>query len=550
MSSDLVFQGDFSFVNVDATSLSTLPHRQQVTRHVHGYRRWKKGQEARRLRESSKFHEAAERSSRPQQLAPRRSSLTQNHAASPPTEVPSPTVRSLPSLIDVILLNGNSEASSAGPDRLTATINSLLGFERDCIFPAIRDLELRMTLQQNTSREVAFTSTWISESKAYLYDNIAIHSYLARIATNRYTFTSQPEFLDAALEFRRKGVESLKQYMATPQLDIIRLYRALLILLWADSSLGDKEAFQHHAAVLRDISESHHDTLFADSSFQIHHFVSVVYFEVQYAVMGFSKTSLDLSPNEWVERLLLPLWDKVSPSFALSLSDADRGLDDQLEGEIRNLYRDAQEVLTIIRMMRMSSCLNTSLSWTYAISRVIFTVGRLVNHYVELEIEDILTRAENGELPVSVMAKLGTAALILCAIYWLRELAGIEDISMADNIKLFTWNPVMLDKLGRLILAYDSAHLHSMQRPDTWGDFRIALWIFWTGFMAERSIASRCTTTKEDQNWFSVGFRELLRRGNLYTKEHSQEILDQFLRLQGMLPSSGDEWYWRCFPPT
>src|ERR1700758_699772 len=105
MSSDLVFQCDFSFVNVDASGLSTLPHRQQVARHVHGYRRWKRGQEARRLRESSKFHEAAERSSRLQQLAPRPAF---RHDLAPP---PPPTrqIRSLPPLIDVILLNGNSD---------------------------------------------------------------------------------------------------------------------------------------------------------------------------------------------------------------------------------------------------------------------------------------------------------------------------------------------------------------------------------------------------------------------------------------------------------
>ncbi|KAJ9615211.1 hypothetical protein H2200_001285 [Cladophialophora chaetospira] len=548
MPADLVFKGDFSFVNVDASSLSTLPHRQQVTRHVHGYRRWKKGQEARRLRESSRFHEPVESKSTSQRTVPRHTFRRDRQPHSPAVPVLPITIRTLPSLIDVILLNGNSDPFDALPEQLTATVNSLLGFERDCIFPSIKELESRMTPRRIASRESTFTATWINDSTAYLYDNIAIHSYLARIATHRYMFTSQPEFLDAAHEFRRKGVASLKEYMTnTPQLDIPRLYRALLILLWADSALGDRNAFQHHVTVLKDIFQSHHDVLSADPSFHVHHFVSIVYFEVQFAVMTLSSIPLDLSHNEWVEKQLTSLWSQVSPSFPFSKAEADRSLDHHLEGDVRSLYLDAQEILDIIRLMRTNSLLHTSLTWAYAMSKTILTVGRLVNLYANLDIENVLLHPSGSNPNMQTVQKLETAAACLCAMYWLRELAGIENVYMTDKMKLFAWNPIMLNRLDRLVSAYSELSSHDFQHVDDDGSLRLLLWLSWTGAMAEQSMLSPFQVG-DDQDLFTKHFRELCSRAEIRSLPQCQRVLDQFLQLHDMRPDSGDDWYIRCFP--
>ena len=546
MPSELVFKGDFSFVNVDATSLSTLPHRQQVTRHVHGYRRWKKGQEARRLRESSKFHDGADRHSTTQQLAPK-------PAAGPPqppdVSFSSGTIRSLPPLLDVILLNGNSDPFDALPEQMTATVNSLLSFERDCIFPSIKELELRMTEKENAFRETAFTATWIDETKAYLYDSIAIHSYLSRIATNRYMITSRPEFLDAAHQFRRKGVASLKQYMtSTSQIDVLRLYRALLILLFADSSLGDRDAFHQHLAVLKDVFESHHDVLFNDPSFNLHHFISVIYFEVQYAVMGLSKTSLDLSPRGWVEKQFMTLWQEVGPTFAFSRLRADQNLDPALDGDLRSLYLDAREILDIITQLRKHTLLNTSSTWFYAISKAILTIGRLVNLFVHLDIDSVLHNAEDVNMPASKIRGLEVASASLCAVYWLRELSGIENIPI-DKMCLFTWNPTMLGKLRQILAAYDGVVGQTMPQQDATGNFRLSLWIVWTGAMAENATLAPATSTEEDQNWFRRQFCSLLRRANIESEVQCQAVLDSFLQLHGMRPSRGNRWDASCFPP-
>ncbi len=546
MSSDAAFQGDFSFVNVDASSLSTLPHRQQVTRHVHGYRRWKKGQDARRLRESSGFHGAAELNPRSQRPTPRPTVREDR----PPLPLPAPAlstpIQNLPPLIDVILLNSNSGPSGALPVQLTATINSLLSFERDCIFPSIKALELRMTEKKNASRKADFTTTWINDSHAYLYDSLAIHSYLARIAATRYIVTSEPQFLDVAHEFRRKGVGSLKEYMTTTtQFDIPRLYRALLILLWTDSVLVDKEAFQHHAAVLKDIFQSHHDALSADPSFHVHHFLSIVYFEVQYAVMTLSKTSMDLRPDEWVEKQFTPIWDQVSPGFPFSRPSASQELDPHLQGDVRNLFMDVQETLEVIKLMRMNSVWNTSLTWMHAISKTMLAIGRLVNLYAGLENPLLDMEDSNGIL--SAVQRLETAAACLCAVYWIRELAGIENINMAGNMTLFAWNSIMLTSLDRLLRAYSGIASNPVEQVDNIGSARLLLWLLWTGAMAEHSIIS-AEASVEGRKWFTERFRDQCRSINVASLLQCQGILDRFLQLYGMRPGSGDEWYIRCFP--
>jgi hypothetical protein len=407
-----------------------------------------------------------------------------------------------------------------------------------------------MTSKENASREVAFTTTWINESKAYLYDSIAIHSYLARIATNRYMFTSQPEFLDAAHEFRRKGVASLKQYMTSSHVDVLRLYRGLLILLWADSSLGDRDAFNHHITVLKDIFQSHHEKLAADSSFNLHHFVSVVYFEVQYAVMGLSKTSLDVDHDEWVEKQFVPAWNQISPNFPFSRLDADQNLDPLLLGDVRNLYLDVQEILNVIILMRMHSLLNTSLTWFYAISKTMFTIGRLINLYVEIDVETVLHHADAVGMTLPAVQRLETAALCLCAVYWLRELAGIEHVPISENIKLFRWNPIMLGRLSRLVVASDGMHMQAVQQLDRAGPLRLLLWISWTGAMAEKSMESSAATADEDRQWFTRRFCDFCRRANIGTESLCQGVLNRFLQLHGMRPSSGDEWYAGCFRPA
>ncbi|KIW92349.1 uncharacterized protein Z519_07333 [Cladophialophora bantiana CBS 173.52] len=547
MPSDLMFQGVFSFVNVDAASLSTLPHRQQVTRHVHGYRRWKKGQDARRLRESSRFHETIESQFNPQKFTPSRAIREDNPSET--AQIPSPPspVRSLPRLLDVVLLNGNSDPFDVLPQQLTATANSLLGFERDCVVPAVRELELRMAAKDNVPRQAAFTETWITESKAYLYDSIAIHSYLSRIAASRYMFTSSPEYLDAARKFRHKGVASLKEYMTTaPRINILRLYRAVLILLLADSSLGDRRALYQHVTALKDIFATHHAVLFADPSFNLHHYISVIYLEVQFAAMNFSRTCIDVGPNGWVEKQFLPLWEKVSPRFPISRSEADQNLDSYLKGDIRTLYLDAQETLDIIMRIRRRTPLDTSQTWVYAMSKIILTAGRLMNLYAHLDVQTILCQSDRITVS-SVLQKLELASASLCAIYWLRELGGIESISMTEQTRLFTWNPVMLCRLRQILTVYEAAQLGTSEEQDNSGRLPLLLWFLWTGAMVEHSISSPTVSATESENWFIRRFSDLVGKAEIESASHCQSILDHILRLHGMRPGSGDGWTASCF---
>ncbi|KAH0829395.1 hypothetical protein FOPE_10318 [Fonsecaea pedrosoi] len=573
------FQGDFSFVNVDASSLSTLPHRQRVTRHVHGYRRWKKGQDARRLLESSRFHEAVDPQLKPLKAVPSRASRKERVPPRPAQASPSSarsSIRSLPPLLDVVLLNSNGNSnfgpSSAFQEELTALTSSLLDFERSCVIPAVREVELRMAAKEHVPHQSPFTETWIAGSKAYLYDSIANHSYLSRIAATRYMVTANTVHLDEAHRLRYRGVASLKEYMTTtPHISIPRLYRALLMLLFADSSLGDTQAFYQHVTVLKDILATHQDEVFADPSFNLRHYIGIIYLEVQSAVMNFSTASVDLSPDGWVEKQLLPLWEDVSPYLSTSRSDADRNLDSCLQGDIRALFLDAQEMMDMIAKIRSQNSPSCQ-AWVYAVSKTIMTVGRLMNFYAHLDVAGTLCQEMRTLMNSATLQKLEVAAATLCAIYWLRELCGIENLRMTEHTRLFAWNPVMLNRLRQILTFYDAAAYMNMsaEQPQISPNprRRLWLWIVWTGAMAEQSIASSSTSmtvssspsytvnNDEKDGWFTGRFYDLVRETGIgwgsgsQLRSRCQAILERFpqLHFYGIdnimrtRSGSGNEW--------
>ncbi|OAP63981.1 hypothetical protein AYL99_03208 [Fonsecaea erecta] len=554
-----MFQGNFSFVNVDASSLSTLPHRQRVTRHVHGYRRWKKGQDARRLLESSRFHEVFDSQSK--SLTPVSSRATREERPCEPAPAPpsSRSIRNLPPLLDIVLLNSHADPSSVLPEQLAVTTNSLLDFERDCVVPAVKELELRLTAKENVPSRTPFTQTWIADSKASLYDSIANNSYLSRIAATRYMVTANPEHLDAAHKFRHKGVASIREYMTTtPRINIPRLYRALLLLLFADSWLGDRQAFYQHVTVLQDIFASHQDEVLTDPSFNIQHCISVICLEVQFAVMNFSAPSVDLRPNGWAEKQFLPLWEEVSACFLTSRPETGQNLDPYLQGDIRTLFLDAQEALDVVanigRQAPPSPSPNSSQIPVYAVSKTMLTVGRLMNLYAHLDVDTILCHENTMAISSRVLPKLEVASAALCAIYWLREMSGIENIRMTEHIRLFTWNPSMLSKLRHILTVYEAAEMDTTgPQEDNLGRERgrlpLLLWILWTAATVEHSISTlNFSTATTSETWFTQRFSQLARNAGIESMSQCQVILDRILQVHGMrIMSPGGGWTASCF---
>ncbi|OCT49350.1 hypothetical protein CLCR_05190 [Cladophialophora carrionii] len=112
-----------------------------------------------------------------------------------------------------------------------------------------------------------------------------------------------------------------------------------------------------HVAVLEDIFKSKTDVFSAGSSTDLQYFSSVVYCEVQHAVMGLWKTSLDLCCRGWVKRQFVTLWKQVSPNVLFSRAQTQRNLDPWLQGSSHPgiLYLIVQEVLNVIALKRSRS---------------------------------------------------------------------------------------------------------------------------------------------------------------------------------------------------
>lgn len=538
------YQGGFVFVNGDGSTPKDLAYRDKVRRQVSDYRRWKKRQRTRQLLESSKFLENVPQDDTDD--SPPESSSTQRPILPPLSSSPVRLMglSKIPRLLEILLHNGNSDPFDALPEQVTATVNDLLAFERDCVYPAIKKMEHHIT-----PRETTFSSTWYVETKAYLYDSMAVHSYLSRIATNMYMVTGASPYLDAAHEFRYKGVTALRKYLdSTPNIDVLRLYRGLLILLFADSVLGDRHAMDVHVAILKDIFNSHYHTLTVEPSFNLHHFISIIYHDVQNAVMGLSRISFDLEPKGWVVGQFAPLWNMVSATLGPHIIHRVRNVDSSLSRGLRALFLDVQEIIDIIVTIRRVPSLIGCFTWFHAISKITLAVGRLMTYYADLDVNKVLSSDVDHTTPEPLwLAKLGEAAAALCAVYWVREIGGIESVYLSHDMRMFTANPIIMAKL-RTILEHMYALFGSYSNYRERYHPQLLVWVLWTGATAEKSMQTSVEPAypgpkrHDDTNWFTRRFCSLTEQVRLTSWPECRDMLERFLSLRGLDRIGDNDW--------
>ncbi|KAK7890021.1 hypothetical protein LTR67_008486 [Exophiala xenobiotica] len=549
MPSSRNYRGGFVFVNGDGSTPKDLAYRDKVRRQVSDYRRWKKRQRTRQLLESSKFLENVRQDDMDD--SPPESSTTTKRPILPPlssSPVRSMGLGKIPHLLEILLHNGNSDPFDALPEQVTATVNALLAFERDCVYPAIKKMEYHIT-----PRETTFSSTWYVETKAYLYDGMAVHSYLSRIATNMYMVTGASEYLDAAHEFRYKGVTALRKYLdSTPNIDVLRLYRGLLILLFADSVLGDRHAMDVHVAILKDIFNSHYHTLTVAPSFNLHHFISIIYHDVQNAVVGLSRISFDLGPKGWVVGQFVPLWNMVSATLGPHMIHRVRNVNSSLSHGLQTLFVDVQEIIDIIITIRRDPSLIDRFTWFHVISKITLVVGRLMTHYADLDVDKVLSSGvpdhTTPEQPLW-LAKLEEAAAALCAIYWVREIGGIENVYLSHEMRMFTANPIIMAKL-RTILEHMSAHFECYSTSRERCHPQLLVWVLWTGATTERSMQTSIEPPYpgpgpkriDDTDWFLRQFCCLTEHMRMTSWSECRDMLERFLSMRDLDQLVDNNW--------
>ena len=364
--------------------------------------------------------------------------------------------------------------------------------------------------------------------------------------------TGNSECFGVALKFRHQGVASLRLYLdSTPHPDILRLCRALTIFLFADSILGDRAAMDIYVRFLKDLFQSHYLTLATELSFILHHFINIIYCDVQLAVMALSRTSFDLAPNKWVEKLFEPLWDHQLTGFSSTRVQADQSLDSCLQGELRPLLIDAQQIFNAVTEVRTNPSIVNRLTVFYIASKLTLTVGRLMDYFVRLDVDQLLSSEQDHLCPESSTRAKQDACACLCAVYWLREFAKIENICLTKDLRMFRANHTIMKKLRQVVERTVFSESISWDYQGK-GSLRLLLWVLWTGASAENAASgpgdpgdtNASSGLGDDSKWFTDKLTAFSNQAGIKTCAECWEVLSQFLVPESLLSTDTDRLAW------
>jgi hypothetical protein len=315
------------------------------------------------------------------------------------------------------------------PQHVGSTVTRLLKFERDFVLPAMALMEIR-----NVSKQTNFLRMWYTEMASYADDPLTAYTYLARIAADIYAATSNEQHLQISQYFRLKGIVLLRESLAPgTEIDKMRLRRALLILLFADSVLHDQNAMLAHTKMLVRASialDESPSTLENAAPYNLQHLVSIAYHDAQDSARTFRQTILDLGHGGWLEQRFSEHWKEIlpliseSPAAVALMTDTPMLDGDLMSPYLRLLLIDVRD-LDRAKAVFQSESFDRS-SWLYLISKLVFALGRFVNHLVGLY-ETMEDRSDSDTEPRRA------AVVCLCVILLLRRSAHIE---------IHPWDPV------------------------------------------------------------------------------------------------------------
>ena len=512
---------DFSWINISPSGSATPDNRRRVMQHVHRYRRTQRRQDAQRLLQSSLFRQAGPRiGDRPshEQESP---TFTNRLPPNAVTNIPQSIY--IPPIIELMLVNAASDDATALPQASMSAANSLIFFERDSVYPAAKHLEWA-----TVPKEKAFETGWASDLQNNLYDNLTIHSYLARIAATLCFVTGDLRYLDTAKILRSRGVASLRHYLETTRdVNIPRLYRSLISLLFAESAANDRSTMKIHIRLLRDVFLSHHDKLSQDPSINPLVFMSFIYQDVQLALCTMSYTFLDLSPNEWIARLAEPLWS--SQPYLTS------AIDFQTDNRLRPFFREparsmlvaVDQVLQNLVHVRADTFVGNSSTWVYFLSRFVFAAGRLGNHVVAM-------RAQLSQQEYTTNSRVDDVHEVcacLCAVFWIRMAMGSENLHLTPSLTIWTGNPTLVQTLQQTLqLIY--VHKSDWEQDKSRDKLELLLWILWPGCFADTS----------QRNWFVEKMGNIMNLAKIDTWPHFWQALQRFVVPATMLEQTKECW--------
>lgn len=502
---------DFLWVNHDGKNIKPQPqNRQQILKHVQRrYRPWKRGQEAKALRDSAKVPLSTWNTSRYEVDKRPGSDKDKNALVQAPT---SPKT---------LVGKGNSDPFAAFALPITAEANQVLTFHRDYYIPAtyfqIRYKTRAALAKDNWQDQV----TGLHDSGTG-YATLAFHSSAAA----KYNPAMRP----MALKFMNESMIALREKIARDsEVQELPYIWHMTALFAAEVTGANLQNATTHGRMLFGLQKQ----LFARGKLDYRYLLYQIYLDSQLSTMFLRRTIFDV--ESWVLTFLAPI-GRAAARNPQQVVFPDSILDPSIDTEeLQQWFQIRREQLNYV-FMRLQQKLTvvSPVVTTWRFARTCIFNGRMVHHYLNAE-----ARLSRYGLQQEVKDHLYAQQYLALAALW-----HVRDPFM---------NPVLLgrpiyDGTAVLVALRKALELDrgSTDRPcnmSSWDKYKNArLWALYVGALAERAPNTFSAPVVQSLSWFNTNLAEQAAAMSVWTWSAAKVIFDGFLYHESM-SAQGSDWF-------
>jgi hypothetical protein len=534
------FKGEFSFVNKDAKNIESKDHNAAVSWHVmNRYERWKKQEQAKKLRASANIPTGTASGSSHSSVADVRQSSRSRSRGSPSTPsvqaatpstnygydpwtdrpmqpdvvkastfstampdpgllmsaVSSPSNQSSPMDDAFSILNAESNIDFSTPLTGTevATISTdpmttkLSTFAYEYLVPHLWPME-----PGNVQGSYEIARCW-DEVAAMSHDTCYANAYSALLATLMADFTHDDCLAYQAQVFQGKAMAELKQRVSTGNAGDLLSLKAILKLFCSETIVDNTSVARLHLKMLRNLVCANGGVILLDSWFREDLLSCDCYFALKYG------TRPVLPAAEWTPGPLSQPW-KARLVSAGVFGDHAAGVDSSVEHPIlKSIFMDLREVFKTqeYALSHEVQADDQLLRWRQL--RKFDCISRLADHYTNLTIYAHLFDFPRTQAMTTIATALLTNLILGCP----------EPVRFGNRL---------MEELRCRIVDSECELKESDGK-------RLRLWALYIGSLAERIHPQGLPNEK----WFSLRLKESTAELGLQSWEDMKKLLRQLL---------------------
>ncbi|KIV78751.1 hypothetical protein, variant [Exophiala sideris] len=539
------FKGEFSFVNKDAGNIASKDHNAAVSWHVmNRYERWKKQQQAKRLRASANVPVGPFSPPTQQQSQQQSKSTAEAHRRPSATTLPNPTATPFgfdPWMTEQPLQLGypgiGSEQSSLSaphttsttvtstpsthsgrfeddPSALLASMNAPIDLGENLFDTSSLSMNPFMSTLIAFAYEVFIPQQWPKESDrspgayeiARCWDDTTLinqdtcyaNAYLSLLAAALAVLTDDDSLAYQSRYFQGQAMVELRQRMAQPKPPDLISLKAILKLFSSETLVDNTAVARMHLKMLRKLVNEAGGVILIDSWFREDLLSCDCYFASKYETRPLfpaQKGTPGPLSQPWKARLL----------SAGIFGDHAAGIDPMIEHPVmKAVLTDLRELFKAREYTQIHDVPSDDQLLRWQQLRKFDCISRLADHYVNLAIYPHLYLQPITQAYVCVTTAL-MAAMVLGSPEPVRfGLKQINDL--------------------RKKLRESDAEGNGVQ------DRRLRLWALYVGWLAEKAHP----VNMSQEAWFESNYRSLAVEMGLSGWDDVKKVMRQFLFSEGL----------------